>query len=777
MTNWKRAKKVLILSQKQEVLLFSATPHHIEMEELHIQSLITDLALILTLGAIVTIIFKLLKQPVVLGYIVAGFIASPHFAFLPSVGNEANIEFWAQIGIVVLLFSLGLEFSFKKLINAGSTAISTALIIVIGMLATGFIIGKTMGFTSVNSIFMGAMLSMSSTTIILKALTDLNMRHRRFVPGVFAVLIVEDLFAVVMMVILSSIAINKTVEGGEMVKSILKLSFFLIIWFVVGVFLIPTIFRKFRRVISDEMMLVISMGLCFLMAIYSVESGFSLALGAFVMGSILAGTSEAERIERIINPVKDLFGAVFFISVGMMVDPQVIVHYAGMITLLSVVVIVGMIVFGTIGMLATGQPLRIAMESGFSLTQIGEFSFIIATLGTTLGVLDSSIYPIIVAVSVITTFTTPFFIKSAIPSYNFVEKHLPKRWSILLEGYSKTVNENVKNTSRGIWASLIKRNLLRLILYSVVIIASIFLLRTYVIPFINELLSSVMNQKLALLLSVFVALLLLSPFFYAIVTPKMSRKEKLLLNGASQNVVEFMPRMVMVVVGGLLSMVYVTSLLYGFYSSHISVIVAVVYLLALIVIFSPVLHKQLESLEKRFMSNVNERENRRTGKENNLVSDMHLAYMTVGYGCPFVGERLKNADLRRKYGVNVVAIQRNSVRYPIPTGNMRIFPGDQIGVIGTDEQIQVLLPLLEDKGNVAPEASPDVQFTHFAISETSPLIGKTLAEARLREEYKSLLVAVERGDDNFLSPTPDIVFTPDDVLWIVGDKDLIKELK
>ncbi|MBR5638131.1 MAG: cation:proton antiporter [Muribaculaceae bacterium] len=748
------------------------------MEELQIQSLITDLALILTLGAVATIIFKLLKQPVVLGYIVAGFIASPHFAYSPSVGNEANIEFWAQLGIVVLLFSLGLEFSFKKLINAGVSAIVTALIIVGGMLATGFLIGKCMGFTSINSIFLGAMLSMSSTTIILKALTDLNMKHRKFVPGIFAVLIVEDLFAVVMMVILSSIAINKTVEGGEMVMSILKLSFFLIIWFVVGVFVIPSIFRKFRLLLSDEMMLVIAMGLCFLMAIFSVASGFSLALGAFVMGSILAGTSEAERIERIINPVKDLFGAVFFISVGMMVNPQVIVQYAGIIALLSVVVIVGMIIFGTTGMLATGQSLKSSMESGFSLTQIGEFSFIIATLGTTLGVLDESIYPIIVTVSVITTFTTPFFIKAAKPSYNFVEKHLPKRWSVLLEGYSKTVNKDVSNSSSNLWSGLIKRNLLRLGLYSVVIVASIFVLRTYLIPFVQNLLSGFMSEHLALMLSVIIALLLLSPFFYAIVTPKISRKEKLLLNGANTTIIEILPRLLMAFVGGFLSMAYVASLLYGFYSVRVSAVVAIVYLLILIIIFAPIMHKQLDVLEKHFMSNVNERENRRTGKDNNLVSDMHLAYMTVGYNCPFVGERLKNADLRRKYGVNVVAILRNSVRYPIPTGDMRIFPGDQIGIIGTDEQIQTLLPLLESKSqNAETESASDVEFVHFALTEKSPLLGKKLAEARLRDDYKSLLVALERGEDNFLTVTPDLEFAKGDILWIVGDKELMDKLK
>ncbi len=747
------------------------------MDEVQIHTLIYDLALILTLGAAATIIFKLLKQPVVLGYIVAGFIASPHFSLLPSVGNEANIEFWAQIGIIVLLFSLGLEFSFKKLINAGGSAISTALIIVLGMMGTGFIMGKSMGFSSVNSIFLGAMLSMSSTTIILKALTDLNLRHKRFVPGVFAVLIVEDLFAVVMMVILSSIAINKTVSGGEMVKSILQLSFFLIIWFVVGVFLIPTIFRKFRKVISDEMMLIIAMGLCFLMAIFSVESGFSLALGAFVMGSILAGTPDAERIERIVNPVKDLFGAVFFISVGMMVDPNVIVQYAGTITLLSVVVIVGMIIFGTTGMLATGQPLKIAMESGFSLTQIGEFSFIIATLGTTLGVLDDSIYPIIVTVSVITTFTTPFFIKSSIPCYNFVEKHIPKKLSTLLEGYSKTASADVKESHRNIWVKIVKRHAIRLVLYSAVIVACIFLLRSYLIPIVVSMLENVMSHNLAVLISVVGSLLALSPFFYAIITPSFDRKERRILMNAQANGLVVMPRVVMLLVGGMLTLAFINSLLFGFYSSFTTIIISLIYIIVLVLLLAPMARKQLENVEKRFLSNVNERENRRTGKENNLVSDMHLAYMTVGHDCPFVGERLKNADLRRKYGINVVAILRNSVRYTIPTGNMRIFPGDQIGVIGTDEQIQAMLPILESSSTPPAETSGEVKFTHFALSEKSPLIGKRLGDTSLREDYKSMIVSVERGEDNFLSPTPDLVFQEGDIVWIVGDTKLMKGLK
>ena len=386
------------------------------MEESMIDSLISDLAFILLLGAVVTVVFKLIKQPVVLGYIVAGFLASPNFTLLPSVTTEANIEFWAQLGIVVLLFSLGLEFSFKKLMNAGGPAVITALINVIGMMATGYLIGRLMDFSMINSLFLGGMLSMSSTTIIIKAFNDMGLTQRRFASLVFAVLVVEDLFAVLMMVLLSSIAINNAVHGTELLMSVSKLAFFIIIWFLVGVYVIPTALNKARRFLNDETLLVVSMGLCLGMAVFSVACGFSLGLGAFVMGSILAGTSLAERIEHVTMSVKDLFGSIFFISVGMMVQPDVIVQYWWPILILSGVVMTGPIIFATFGMLITGQPLKIAMQSGFSLTQIGEFAFIIATLGMSLGVLDPSIYPIVVAVSVLTTFTPPYFIHKADPA-------------------------------------------------------------------------------------------------------------------------------------------------------------------------------------------------------------------------------------------------------------------------------------------------------------------------------------------------------------------------
>ena len=743
------------------------------METLNIESLITDLALILTLGAISTIIFKKLKQPVVLGYIVAGFLASPHFALLPSVAIEANIEFWAQIGIIILLFSLGLECSFKKLLNVGGSAVITALIIVLGMMSVGFITGKVLNLSTINCLFLGGMLSMSSTTIIIKALSDLNMKTRKFVPGVFAVLIVEDLFAVVMMVLLSSVAINKSVDSGEMLWSILKLLFFLTVWFTVGVFVLPSLFNRLRTLISDELMLVIAMALCFMMAIFSVKSGFSMALGAFVMGSILAGTSKAEHIERVVEPVKDLFGAVFFISVGMMVNPQIIVQYWPTIALLSVVVVVGMIVFGTFGMLATGQPLKIAMESGFCLTQIGEFAFIIASLGMSLGVLDPTLYPIVVAVSVITTFFTPFFIKSAVPCYNRVERMLPSRLSTLLNGYSRGATQGEQPRSSKLWPAIVKRYLLRVLLYSVVTIALIIVVRTYYVPFMEH---TPLGTRWGRLLAAVTALGGLSPFIFAIISPpvKSNELDKLL---ESSGTVSYVPIVVMLILSLIVAMALLMSLLAGLYSVPVSALVVVVIVALMALVFAPILRERISRIEKHFIGNVNERDLRRTGRNTNLVSDLHLAYIRVGQACPFAGEKLINADLRRTYGVNVVSIQRGMQRHLIPTKEMRILPGDIIGVVGNDDQIQRLLPIVEAQETEAPRQVGDVKFTHLTLSEQSPLIGKSLAQARLREDYSTLLIQLQRGPDTFISPTPELRFFPGDVIWVVGDTTKHEKLK
>lgn len=735
------------------------------------ESLITDLAFILLLGAVVTVLFKWIKQPVVLGYIVAGFLASPHFEYLPSVTTEENIDFWAEIGIVVLLFSLGLEFSFKKLLNSGGSAVVTALIVVTGMMGAGFAIGHLLNFNAINCLFLGGMLSMSSTTIIIKAFNDLGLRQKKFASLVLAVLIVEDLFAVVMMVLLSSIAINNSVEGSELLYSIAKLVFFLLIWFAVGVYIIPSLLNAIRRFLNSETLLVVAMGLCLGMSVFSVICGFSMALGAFVMGSILAGTSYAERIEHVVTPVKDLFGSVFFISVGMMVRPDILVGYWLPILILSLVVICGMIVFGSAGMLVTGQSLKVAIESGFSLTQIGEFAFIIASLGMSLSVLEPTLYPIVVAVSVITTFTTPFFIKAALPFYGFVERHLPRRLHFLIERYHKDVEKN--EAAGASWKPVLKRYLWRTALYSVVLLGVGILSRQYLLPYLRELLGEWGN-----LASVIITLAAMSPFLMALMMPLSASSDE---NGVAEAkaAINALPRTVLTIFRFIIALFFVAATISEVYSKRTAVVVAAAVVLLVAFFFSRRLRKSMNRIESRFIDNLNERELRRSGKNNSVVGDLHLAYMTVGTACDFAGERLINSNLRHRYGVNIVSIQRGGATIPIPDGMERIFPGDTIGVIGTEEQIAALLPDVEkdlaaDSANAGSLNS--AQLTSILLSDNSPLAGKTPRNSDLRNRYEALVVAVDRGDEH-IDTKPDLIFRPGDLVWLVGDPQKLASLK
>lgn len=738
---------------------------------MHIETLIKDLAFILILGGVTTVLFKWLKQPVVLGYIVAGFLASPNFEYLPSVTSEENIEFWAQLGIVVLLFSLGIEFSFKKLVNAGGSAVVTALIIVTGMMGVGFAAGHMLGFSHINSLFLGGMLSMSSTTIIIKAFNDLGIQHKKFASLVFAVLIVEDLFAVLMMVILSSIAINNSVEGGEMIMSVSKLAFFLIIWFLVGVFVLPSLLNRTRRFLNSETLLIVSIGLCFGMAVFSVYCGFSLALGAFVMGSILAGTSFAERIEKVTTPVKDLFGSVFFISVGMMVNPSVIVEYWSPILILSLCVVVGMIIFGTFGMLVTGQTLRVAMESGFSLTQIGEFAFIIASLGMSLGVLDKTIYPIVVAVSVLTTFTTPYFIRMADPACDFVEKHLPKRLQFLIFRYTKGASS--ESETGQLWKSVISRYLWRIVLYSIILIAITLISLKWILPWLTE-----YSSGWGRLICAVVTLVAMGPFLVALCYPASKRTERRRLMEANAHF--DVPLIVMTIFRMLISLFFVVYLLGRIYSASTGILIGAGVFVIIVFVLSKRLHTRLAHLESKFFDNLNERELRRSGRNNILVSNLHQAYMTVGYGCPFVGERLQDSDLRRRHGISIASISRGGEIIPVPGGETRLFPGDVLGVIGTDEQIQAVLPLVEaqpeEQEGEGGADTTEFRLTNIQLSESSPLAGKTVATSGLRNKYQTLLVSMARNGE-FITPEGDTVLEPHDILWLVGRPKTIASLK
>lgn len=732
--------------------------------EMNVESLIQDLAFILILGAAVTVLFKWIKQPIVLGYIVAGFLASPHFSLLPSVTTEANIEFWAQIGIVILLFSLGLEFSFKKLVGVGGSAVVTALIIVIGMMFTGYVVGHLMGFSRINCLFLGGMLSMSSTTIIIKAFNDLGLQQKKFASLVFGVLVVEDLFAVLMMVLLSSVAINNSIEGSELLFSVGKLAFFLVIWFLAGVYLLPSLLGRIRRFLNDETLLIISMGLCLGMAVFSVMCGFSLALGAFVMGSVLAGTSYAERIEKVTTPVKDFYGSVFFISVGMMVQPDIIATYWQPILILSLAVILGMIFFGTVGMIATGQSLKVAIQSGFSLTQIGEFAFIIASLGMSLGVLEPNIYPIVVAVSVITTFTTPYFIRFAEPVYGFVERHLPDRLKFLIDRYSD--NNSATNSDNSAWQTIIRRYAWRVILYAVILIAITLVATQFLMPWFRE-----FSEDFGRLLTAVVAISAMSPFLLALALPasKKNERAKLLEKDKRFQV----PLIVLSIFRLMIVLGFIINILWSIYSISVGIIGGVIVFVLIVFVFARSIKTRMGNIERRFFENLNERELRKTGRNNNIVSDIHLAYMRVGYGCRFVGMRLMDSPLRSEFGVSVVNIRRGDEVIPVPEAATRLFPGDVVGVIGNDEQIQRLIPEIE-RENDANEVNTTADFHLYdvVLTENSPIVGLSIMQADVRRNYHAHIVAIRRGDD-FISDLLDTPLEAGDTIWIAGAQEAI----
>lgn len=738
--------------------------------EEHTNGLIADLAWILLLGAVVTLLFKRLKQPVVLGYILAGFLASPKFEYLPSIANMGNITFWADLGIVVLMFSIGLEFSFRKLLNSGSSAVVTALIVITGMTFAGFGVGYILGMNMINRIFLGGMISMSSTTIIMKALSDLGLRQRKFASLVLAVLIIEDLFAVLMLVLLSSMAMGD-VQGMELLMSIGKLVFFLIIWFVVGVYVLPSFLTRSRRFLNDETMLIVAMGLCFAMAVFSVACGFSLELGAFVMGSILAGTVLAERIEKLITPIKNLFGAVFFISVGMMVEPGVLVEYWWEILLLAAVVIVGMILFGSLGMLVTGQNIRVAIESGFTLTQIGEFSFIIASLGMSLGVLEPKIYPIIVAVSVLTIFTTPYFIKMADPAANIVEKHLPAGLRFLIDRYSGQTYDS--NETKRLWRAVLSRYLWRILLYSVILLAEILMSEAFLFPIAEKYLGN-FGHITATVLTI-VAML---PFLIALTLSSTKPTEKIRLHqtAAFYDVPLLAMRIIRYLVA-LFFIVYFTTVAYSSLTGWL--VGAGLFILVLLFAGSKLMH-HYRTMEDKFINNLNMRENTRLGINNNLVDDMHQAFIEIDQNTPFVGDRLKDSGLRRDYGVSVSSIQRGETYMPLPSKDTRIFPGDILGVIGNDEQLRHLNSDIEVWHQTAMQreepTQQHVQLTSIKLLDSCPAIMKPLRDTDFLHDYHSMIVKVKRGDE-FLQPTPDLELQPSDVIWVVGDPNYFELIK
>lgn len=743
----------------------------------HLATLISDLALILGCAGLMTLIFKKLKQPLVLGYVVAGFLASPHMPYTPSVIDTANIQTWADIGVIFLLFALGLDFSLKKIAKVGGAAIIAACTVIFCMIVLGVMVGAGFGWKRMDCLFLGGMIAMSSTTIIYKAFDDLGLRKKQFAGLVLSVLILEDILAIVLMVVLSTMAVSHNFEGAEMMESILKLMFFLVLWFVVGIYLIPGLLKRCRRLMSDETLLIVSLGLCFAMVVMAAKTGFSPAFGAFIMGSILAETAEAESIERLVAPVKDLFGAVFFVSVGMMVDPAMIVEYAVPILVITLAVIGGQAVFGTLGVLLSGQPLKTAMQCGFSLTQIGEFAFIIASLGVSLGVTSNFLYPIVVAVSVITTFLTPYMIRLAEPASTFVDSRLPAKWHAWLERYasgSQTMNHD------SLWKRLIVSLVRITVVYSVVSVAVVALAFRFLVPLLREALPGVWGSLVAAV----IIILCISPFLRAIMIKKNHSTEFSTL--WKENRANRAPLVATIILRILIAAGFVMFVIGGLFKMSVGLVLGVAVLLLVLMIMSRQLKRQSILIERTFFQNLNYRDKRaeylgekKPEYAGRLLSrDLHLADYVMPAEAQWAGKTLGELRFGSKYGVHVVSILRGRRRFNIPGAGVRLFPQDKLQVIGTDDELAVFSRDLEAASALDADVveKSEMILRQFCVDSSSPFLGKTLREAGIREHYHCLIAGVERGDGVLHAPVPAEPFLEGDVVWIVGESSDVHRL-
>lgn len=742
------------------------------------ESFISDLALILISAGLVTLVFKRLKQPLVLGYIVAGFLAGPHMPYTPSVDNISSIQTWADIGVVFLMFTLGLEFSFKKIVKMGVGPVIAACCVMFCMMSVGSAVGHFFNWGTMNSLFLGGMLAMSSTTIIYKAFDDLGLRQQKFAGEVLSVLILEDILGILLMVVLSAVAVSRKFEGLELVESLFQLGFFLILWFVVGLYVVPTFLRKVHQWMNRETLLVVSIGLCFLLVVMANKAGYSSAFGAFMMGSILAETVEAESIERVVSPVKDLFGAIFFVSVGMLVDPVVLIEYKVPILVLCAAIIVGQAVFGTTSFLISGQPLRTAIQGGFSLAQIGEFAFIIASLGITLHVTDQFLYPVVVAVSIITTFLTPYMIRAARPACNLVERVVPA--NVLQHLSDRNNKAHAPKGRERVWKRLLTALVSQVGAYLTLSVAVILISFAVLLPLCRGAFGHWPGNAVCGLLTLLAA----SPFLRAIVMRKNHSEEwKILHERGWANRVGLWTTFGVRYVIAASAVYYVLDFLspfgWGWHGAAALVVVA------LFVVSRRIKWTSIK-LERTFLQNLRSREVRARDASGNepgyagrLTSrNIHIAELDVPENSAWAGKKLGELEFSHRDGVMIAAIVRGAHRYNVPDGETMVFPGDRIEAIGDDESLQAFaLRMNREQAGLALGGSR-LQLRRVIVREGSRFIGVPLRESGIRSGFHCMVVGFEDAVGDIVPATADRVILRGDAMWVVGeDADVRKLMK
>lgn len=750
---------------------------------MHLPDLISDLALMLITAGIVTLLFKKIRQPLVLGYIVAGFLIGPYFSLLPSVVDTVSVSTWSEIGIIILMFYLGLDFNLHKLLSVGGTAIVTAVVEVLGMLLVGFCLGQLLGWSTMDSVFLGGMLSMSSTTIIIKAFDELGLRGKKFTELVFGTLVIEDIAGIFMMIILSTIAVSQGITGGELAGTILLLLLYLALWLLLGIFLLPTFLSKTTSLMNDETLLVVSLGACFGMVLLANALGFSSALGAFMAGSLLAGTVHAERVEHLTQGVRDLFGAVFFISVGMMVDPAMLVEHVWPIVLVTLATIIGKLIFSTGGMLLSGQPLSNAVHCGCSLAQIGEFAFIIASLGLSLGVISDFLYPIVVSVSVITTFTTPFCINRAGWATKLLQAALPQRISDYLNRYTDENRSDKDNDSD--WQAYLKQYFFTLALYGVILLGVEIIGNHLLVGWLHGLgLAWTGAQLLTLALIYACFALFLRPMLnlhdpYLTALWLKSRSNRLPLIGLTG------VRWALVIYLALLPLQQILDF-------HSLWLIPVVALLLVLASRSQLFASSYLQFEARFLANFNERTLERDSQANSegrwLDEQLFLQSFLVPADATCAGKSLQELDWGRRHGAYAVKLIRGKNHLNLPPGKERLRENDRVFLLGEAVNLSNACRSLSLEPTAAPPTlrafidqqtdAPEDQLTCGAVRVTkdSPLANVAIRDSGIRQNWGGLLLGLQRGNLPIIRPDLNLRLQPGDLIWVLGDSSLAANL-
>lgn len=722
--------------------------------------LIKDLTIILGVAGLVTLLFHKIRQPVVLGYLIAGMIVGPFTPPHALISDSANIKVLAELGVIFLMFLLGLDFSFHKLKRVGFSASVTGLVEVVLMLGIGFVTGRAIGWSFENSIFLGAALAISSTTIIIKALEGLNLKQKRFAELIFGVLIVEDLLAILLLVALSTIIATANIFSLGMLWAAIKLVLVVGSWFLVGYFIVPSFFRKHIAQISNETLTIISVALCLLLVSAAAYFGYSVALGAFIMGSILAETNEIERIEHLMQPIRDIFAAVFFVSVGMLIDPRIIIEHFPIVLLISVVTILGKVIASSVGAFCTGQSVKTSLRVGFGMAQIGEFSFIIIGLGAALGVLNNTIYPVIVAVSAITTFTTPYLIRFSGYASDKLEKRLSPRMKNFIDSYSAWLYRSRADSEKRMW---FRKNSTRFII-NAIIVAIIFQLTHYLL--LPQLQKMGVPIHVINLSGWLIAIVLSAPFLWAMLSTFAAKTE-------TKKIWLSLP----VLSSWIVTITEISLFSLAYFNEVIVSIIIIPSAIILFILLYNQLEKSYQWFERRLVENLSNPIDKRNYKFEQLAPwDTHLVQIVATYGSPLVGKTFEESQLRQKFGINIVAIHRDGKTLLTPRGDEQLLADDQLIVLGNDEQIEKFEKVVRKTQKLADNYSlADFTLKSLLLSETHALVGKTIRTSKIREKTHSLVVGLERRGARILNPDPATELEAGDLLFIVGQTELVEK--